>query len=359
MIISIGILAWNESESITGTINSLMNQSLFQEITTKKDLKIEVIAVPNGCTDNTAEKAGEALKQRAETLPENVFSWSVEVLSEPGKINAWNQFIHGFSNSEADYIILADADIIIDRPDTLKNMVSELERNKNAAVAVDMPRKHTEDKRNKTLSDRISLMLSGITRASPGQLTGQLYCARGPLLRQVHIPKGIIVEDGFIKQMVCTELMRKPCDNNLIIRAPEASHVFEAYTGIKDIFLNQRRQQIGHTVYTYLRDYLIQHIGEKDAGQIIAENNSSNPEWFRELIKQRVCQSRWWVMYPGAFSVRWRRLKNLSIMRRILAIPVATAAFLLDIAVLTAANQTLRKGQLASAWQDTKSSKLD
>ena len=359
MIISIGILAWNEEECIAGTLQSLLEQSLIRGLTPGGPVRVEVIVVPNGCTDTTAEKAALALRAGAETLPGDHFTWRVESVAEPGKVNAWNLYVHRFSRPDADLIFLMDADIRYDHVDTLASMVEALNRHPDASVAVDLPVKHVATKTRKSLLDRISLAVSGMTQAAPGQLTGQLYCARGPLLRRVHMPLGLLVEDGFLKQMLCTDLMRGPCDNNRVVRAPEASHVFEAYTSVKDVFLNQRRQQIGHAVYTYLRDYLRDRVGEQDAGQIIAENNARDPDWFRALIRERVARGGAWVMYPGAFAVRWRRLRNLPPLRALLRLPVATAAFLMDVAVLVAANRRLRGGQLAGVWQDTKSRNLN
>lgn len=358
MIVSIGILAWNEEECIGDTLRSLLAQSLIRDLTPAAERRVEVVVVPNGCTDATAARASAALKEGAAGLPRGAFSWRVESVAEPGKVNAWNLLVHRFSDPAADFVVLMDADIRFDHPDTLANMALALARDAHAAVSVDLPRKHVAGKARKSLFDRISLAVSGMTQAAPGQLTGQLYCARGALLRRVHMPLGLLVEDGFLKQMLCTDLMRSPCDNSRVVRAPDAAHIFEAYTRVLDIFFNQRRQQIGHAVYTYLRDYLAERVGVKDAGQIIAANNARDPDWFRALIRERVKRGGWWVMYPGAFSVRWRRLGNLPFMQAVLRLPVALAAFLMDVVVLVAANHRLRSGQLAGVWKDTKSTAL-
>lgn len=355
MKISVGILAWNEEDCIGGTVRSLLAQSLVRELGPAGDQQVEVIVVPNGCTDTTAQQAATALQQGASALPSGVFSWRVESVAEPGKVNAWNLFVHRFSHPQADYIFLMDADILLAHPDTFKNMVLTLEQNAHAFVATDLPQKHIAGAGRKSIADRISLAVSGMTQAVPGQLTGQLYCGRGPVLRRVFMPLGLVVEDGFLKQMLCTEMMRKPCDNSRVVRAPNATHVFEAYTRVKDVFRNQRRQQAGHAVYTYLRDYLLEHVGEKDAGEILAENNARDPEWFRVLIRERVARSGRWVMYPSAFTVRWRRLRNLSPVQALVRLPVVLVAFLMDVVVLVAANHRIRSGQLAGIWPDTKS----
>ncbi len=358
MIISIGILAWNEAECIGGTLRSLLDQSLIRELSPSGDRSVEVVVVPNGCTDDTASLAAATLRHAAGSLPDRFFFWRVEEVAESGKVNAWNQFVHRFSHPKADYVFLMDADIRLDHPDTLSNMALALAHDAHAAVSTDLPRKHIAAKRRKSLFDRMSLAVSGVTQAAPGQLTGQLYCARGALLRRVHMPLGLLVDDGFLKQMLCTNLMREPCDNRRVVRAPDASHVFEAYTGLKDVFLNQRRQQIGHTVHTYLREYLTEHVGEKDAGELIAANNACDPDWFRALIRERIRRGGWWVIYPGAFAVRWRRLRNLSPRQAVIKWPATAAAFLLDVAVLVAANRKLRSGRLAAVWQDTRSTAL-
>ncbi|MEI8205629.1 MAG: glycosyltransferase [Kiritimatiellales bacterium] len=358
MIISIGVLAWNEEECIATALQSLLDQTLTRELADHAEDRIDVVVVPNGCSDRTDERAAETLRNGAASLPPDRFTWRVESLREPGKVNAWNQFVHRFSNPAADFIFLMDADIRFTHPDTLKNMLRSLKQTALAEAATDLPQKHILFKPRKTIFDRISLAIGQITQTAPAQLTGQLYCARGPLLRRIHMPLGLMVEDGFLKHMICTDLFTQPPDNRRIIRAPNASHVFEAYFRIQDIFNNQRRQQIGHCIYTYLRDCLKSASGKKDAGELIAENNARDPDWFRKVIRERVQQGGWWVIYPGAFSGRFKRLRNLSPGQAVLRFPVAVVAFLMDAIVLLAANHRLRSGQLAGVWKDTKSAVL-
>ena len=358
MIISIGILAWNEESSIGAALQSLLEQTLIRELADHAEDRLEVVVVPNGCSDRTDEKAAEALRTGAATLPAERFSWRVESLREAGKVNAWNQFVHQFSNQAADYVFLMDADISFTHPDTLKNMVLALIKTPKAEASTDLPQKHILFKSRKTLGDRLSLAIGQITQKAPAQLTGQLYCARGPMLRRIHMPLGLMVEDGFLKHMICTNLFTQKPDNKRIIRAPDASHVFEAYFRTIDIFHNQRRQQIGHCIYTYLRDYIKRFPRGKDAGELIAENNARDPEWFRHVIRERVQQGGWWVIYPGALGVRFKRLRNLSAGQAVLRFPVAVVAFLMDVVVLVAANRRLRSGQLAGVWKDTKTSVL-
>jgi glycosyltransferase involved in cell wall biosynthesis len=354
MLVSIGIMAWNEAEVIGTTLRSLLEQTIFRD-PAQASCRIEIIVVPNGCSDDTAKVAAEALSAGVAGLPPGRVAWRICDLTAPGKANAWNHFVHGFSDPAADFIVLMDADIRFTHPATLANMLAALARDPVACIATDLPQKHVQFKPRKSLFDRISLAIGQMTQAAPGQLTGQLYCARAGVLRRIHMPPGLIVEDGFIKQMVCTDMLTRPVDNRRIVRAADASHVFESYTRIVDVFNNQRRQQVAHTIYVYLREYLKGVIGEKDAGQIIAENNARDPEWFMTIVRERVKQGGWWVMYPGALAVRFQRLRNLPARTALLRLPVALVAFLMDLVILAAANRRLKKGQIKGIWKDTKS----
>ncbi len=357
MNISLGILAWNEAEVVATSLQSLFEQSLFGRLA-ELDARLQVVVVPNGCTDATASAASAALTACASGMPAGRLRWQVRELAEPGKANAWNHFVHEFADPAADYLFLMDADIRFSHPDTLLNMIRALERNPEAHVSTDLPQKHVLFKKHKSLCDRLSLAVGQMTQAAPAQITGQLYCARGGALRRIHMPPGLITEDGYIKFMICTDQMRSPSDNRRVVRAPDASHVFESYTRIRDVFFNQRRQQVAHAIYVFLRDYLAARVGERDAGEIVRDNNARDPDWYRQLIRERVAKGGWWVMYPGAFGVRFRRLKNLSFPQKIRKLPAALLGFLMDAVVLAAANITLKSGKLKGVWKDTKSHDL-
>ena len=84
-----------------------------------------------------------------------------------------------------------------------------------------------------------------------------------------------------------------------------------------------------------------------------------DPDWYRKLIRQRVAEGDWWVIYPGALTARFKRLANLSPARAFLGLPVALIGFLMDAVVLIAANRKLKSGSLVGIWKDTKTTRLD
>ena len=63
MIVSIGMLAYNEAAGIGKTISSLLAQSVFREASAAAQVSAwEIVVVPNGCTDDTAQVAEVALR---------------------------------------------------------------------------------------------------------------------------------------------------------------------------------------------------------------------------------------------------------------------------------------------------------
>lgn len=105
MKISIGILAYNEAESIADILHSLYEQSLLQDI--DRDKMVEIIVVPNGCKDNTATVAKNTLQNLSTQLDSALFQWQVYEVSEAGKSNAWNLFIHLVRVTEASHVFEA------------------------------------------------------------------------------------------------------------------------------------------------------------------------------------------------------------------------------------------------------------
>ena len=68
MIVSIGMLARNEAARIAHTLRSLLQQSVFcADGRTLPAAEWELIVVPNGCSDATAEAARAALASGATT----------------------------------------------------------------------------------------------------------------------------------------------------------------------------------------------------------------------------------------------------------------------------------------------------
>ncbi|MBD0346438.1 MAG: glycosyltransferase family 2 protein [Coleofasciculus sp. Co-bin14] len=349
--ISIGILAHNESVSISTTLQSLFQQSLFKESDPPKS--IEIIVVPNGCTDNTAEVSRTALTELVKQCAQPNVRDQVCEVDQPGKSNAWNLYVHKFSDPAADYLFLMDADIQFLDPNTLRNMIDCLEAAPDLWISVDKPVKDVSLKEKKNLIERLSVQVSkeslGDDNAPP--ICGQLYCSRAAKLRQIWMPPGLPVEDGFLLAMVTTDLFRSKEDCEWVKRAPSASHIFEAYINIPSLLRHEKRLLVGSTLNAYLFGYLWANCNEQqDAGSLIKHNNEQNPRWLHELIQQAIQENGWWLI-PQAFVFRrFEKLKYYHPLKAVLRFPFALLGFLVDLLLCFQANQQIHKGKALGYW---------
>src|SRR4051812_47872191 len=95
--LSIGVMAWNEEDSICTTLTSLFQQSVFARLAARGD-RCEVIVLANGCTDATVPLAQDFLAKMEREHPfAATFSARVMDLPEPGRNHTWNRFVHEFS----------------------------------------------------------------------------------------------------------------------------------------------------------------------------------------------------------------------------------------------------------------------
>lgn len=351
MKIAIGILAWNEETSIGVTLRSLAEQSLLA-LAESSGWEIEILVVPNACTDQTADAAQIALDSLRQDHP--AVQCAVHELVTPGKVNAWNETVHRLADPASDYLVFLDADIELLGLKTLENLVRLLEDDPCVQVATDRPVKHLEQKPHLNPLERLLIGAGAMTQATPGQLTGQLYCARYALLRQIVLPAGLIVEDGFLKQMICTHGFSHEVDNSLIQRAPDAAHVFECYTQVSAVLHHQIRQAIGHTIYTYLRDDLRKPGRPRPVFEELRARSEADPDWFPKLIRSEVARRGWWVMDTPSVTMRWRRVRFAKGSAKFHFLAIALLGLGVDLPVFLLANHKLRTGQIKGVWKDTR-----
>ena len=116
--LSVGILAYNEAASIATTIDSIFAQSFFHDVPAEVSA-VEVVCVPNGCTDDTAARARAAFDVALAGAPDGRVQCRVVELPRGGKTAAWNEFVHRISDPEADFLLLMDGDVRVGEPGRL------------------------------------------------------------------------------------------------------------------------------------------------------------------------------------------------------------------------------------------------
>jgi glycosyltransferase involved in cell wall biosynthesis len=354
MLISIGILAWNEADVIEKTLASLFEQSALRgPVGDVADAKWEVVVVPNGCTDDTAARAERALARLVAATGRNDIAWAVHEVAEAGKSNAWNRFVHDFSSPEAELIVMIDADIEFGEVETIANSVTALLGNPHAVVAVDQPLKDAVRKRRKTLLERFTVAASHAAGGGAPAIAGSFYCARASSLRQIWMPAGLAGEDGFLRAMIVTDCFRKPADDSRIIRAPHASHFFETLTSPGAIFRHEVRLTIGTALNCYLTWDLLLFATDPEgpgAGVLIRNRMARDPRWYPTLIDNAIRNHGWWVLPRGMLFRRFSGARRNQGVGRLKWFAIAVAGFLLDLPVFLAANRKLKKGKAIGYW---------
>ena len=347
--VSIGVIAWNEEEAIVPMLDSLFEQSFFVELA-KRKLSCEVFCVANGCSDRTAAVAAAAFdRQKHGNAQGDLVTSRVVELAERGKLNAWNHFVHKISARDAKILFFIDADIHLHHRETLWNMLVALEKDLQANVTVDLPRKDISFKSRRSLRERLSLGASEITGSASAQLCAQLYCIRAEIARNIYLPKDLgACEDGFIKHLVCTDFLTHAGVAERIRLAQPAEHTFEAYTSPLAIFKNQKRQIIGQTLIHILVDCYLKELPLPQRLQLAAtlkEQDRNDPSWLKRLIREHLQRTRFfWRLYPGLATHRLKSLAKLSPVNRLKCLPAAAAGSLVALLASWMAYRSLKNG---------------
>lgn len=354
MKISIGILAWNEAKTIGKTICSLFQQTLISPQTAFES-SLEIICIPNGCTDDTAQVAHKffdsCLAERPVSSPP--ITCRVVEIPEAGKSNAWNQYVHEASSDDADYLFLMDADIWFNNKNTLLRMLEALQTHPHARVAVDIPVKDIEHKKSKTSLDKLSLSLSTSLQNEFPTICGQLYCGKASCLRSIWLPRGITIEDGFLTKMIWTDELQIPNDYERIIRAAGACHLFEAYTTLRDILLHQRSIALGSAVNTVAYEYLKKQRGTGGAGPLIQKLNTADPAWLEKITARYLADRQDLFRMRFLSSPRFQRYAKKRGLNRIKNLPVLLTGVFMDNLVNLTARHFVRKKNDLHTWKRT------
>lgn len=345
-ILSIGILAHNEAKVIGRTIASLAGQSIMTAAcaTALGIDRIAVVVVPNGCSDDTATVAAAALA----ALPAHIAT-SVHDLAEPGKSNAWNQYVHAIAPADATMLTLMDADIEFATPDVLERLVRRLNDDPASAVATDRAIKDFRHKTFMTPLDRLSRRVSA-QQTGQGGLCGQLYCGRADILRRIWLPQGLPVEDGFIAAMLVTDGFTQQPDHDVIACVSDASHYYEPVTDIAGFVRHEARIIVGSVINAWLFTLLWEAGKQGHTGAFIHRRNTENPRWVEALCAEEKAERGRWLVPQTFVSWRFAPLRQQPLGRMAVRAPVALAATLAALPAVLRANAILRRSGASSHW---------
>ena len=348
--LTIAVRAWNEESVIRRTLESVFDQSLFEELDRRFEY-CEVLCIPNGCTDRTAEIAAEVFAEQQKSHPfARAFVCRVAEIREAGRNNTWNTIVHELADRGAQYLYIMDSDILFNRRETLFNMYAALLDNPFAAIASDRAIKDIAFKNHKSLLERLSLATTDMTSTIQGQITGQLYCIRAKVARQLYLPKDLgAPDDGFIKAVVCSDFFQCKVNPDRIVTAANASHIYEAYTSVREMLNNQKRQMIGQTTVHVLVDHLkaLPLEDKMDLAATLQRKERANPDWVKDLLRDHLRQTRFfWRLFPDVMTFRLRRWWRMRGHRRLTHFPAAAAGFIVTLIACWRAHRHFKLGQM-------------
>jgi glycosyltransferase involved in cell wall biosynthesis len=352
MLISIGVLAYNEEKNIGRTLASLFQQSIFTR-STGLDVQWQVIVVPNGCKDATAAVATQALQAEVAQVSTTSVSFVVEPLTKPGKSNAWNELIHRIADPRTEVFVLMDADIEFGHPDTIFHCVQRLLTEPHVRAVVDLPLKDFTRKPKLSLLERLSAKTSKANLAGNVGISGQFYCARGNTLRSVWMPVGLSVEDGFLAAMVITDGFREQPDPTRIVRAADATHYFEGLTRLRDVVQHEVRIVVGSVLNCHLCWDTLMFLTPPDgpgAGAMVKSLNESQPDWYTRMMTNMIVNRGRWTIPRGWVFERFGNWRRGGTFERWRGLPRRVVVLMFDAFVYWLANRKLRSGRAVGYW---------
>jgi hypothetical protein len=343
VVLSVGVMACNEEISLKPTLESLLRQSVFDQLAARH-FQCEIIVIANGCTDRTADVARELFARIQRPNPaSDLFTARVIEIPEAGRNNAWNRFVHEFSAVEARFLVSMHADILLHHRDALSSLVSSLERLPHVNASSGRRCADVLFKERKTFWERLALAGSPADGSSPVQLNGELICLRAPIAREIFLPRGLEGGfDRFVTQIVATNFLCEPFDARRITFVRDAAHICAAHVGPSEVLESKQRRMIGQTAAHVLLDYLRTRSNRERRclNETLRSHEAADTGWLEKLVARHVRRRRFFAhLFPGVLRVGRSRLHGL---RRLKHIPETAATFVLNVIACLRAHRSLR-----------------
>jgi len=179
------------------------------------------------------------------------------------------------------------------------------------------------------------------------------YCGWAAPLRDIWMPAGLSVEDGFLYGMILTDCFRKPIDQRKVTLAPNASYYYRTLTSPRAIFRHELRLVIGTTTNCYLMWDLLLFATDPDgpgAGVMIRNLMANDPNWYPALVRNAIRNHGWWVLPRGMLFRRFSKLRPHFSWISVRRLAIAVIGFLFDLPVFLVANSKLKRTDVIGYW---------
>ena len=146
-----------------------------------------------------------------------------------------------------------------------------------------------------------------------------------------------------------TDILQSPINPYRVILAESAAHTFEAYTQLSRLLKHERWLIAGSSANDLLLKHLYQQgLRGSNASCYIRQRNQ-NARWFCELVAEEA-QHRRWLIPPSVLTRRFVSLFKKPLWTAVLMLPVAIAAFFVDIWLAYLTNRDLHRGAALKYW---------
>lgn len=293
--VDIGVFVHNEEKNIIRMIHELSEQDLLKD----KKLSVCVTLLANGCSDNSVPVAVNLIEKLG-------LNETIQVLNfeEGGKSRTWNRFVHEVSRKDADYLIFADCDIYFTRNDVLSALVEKLVSDSQLKAVSSRPVKDLAiSGEHLSVVDKIILSSGGGLNDWKRSICGQLYITKADVAKNIHMPIGLPVEDGFMRAMILTDGFMSQEDVTKIDGDENIFHIYESERTVRALIKHQSRIVIGSAInaviYKHLRYFEVPERKE------ILKQASRDELWLQRLIASELPK---WPFAWVPFSFLTKRL---------------------------------------------------
>ncbi len=333
-----GIFAHNEERDLPLLLGDICRQDILES----EEAGVEFHLLANACTDGTVEMAhrfGECAP-----LAGKLF---VHDLAEGGKSRTWNRFVHDIAPQGADILGFLDADIRLADTGLLSGLVNGLARREDLKAFVSRP---VADRAGATTWIARAIAGGGGTSGDWRRaICGQCYLLRAEAARNIHMPVGLPVEDGFLRAMLLTDCMERLDGPMTIDGDPELSHLFEPERTLPGFLRHQERIVVGSAVNTALFTAL--RTEPEGTRAAVLERAAEEPGWLGQCLREQLPNRQYgWVPWSFLFKRARYMMTNLRGAKDWLRLVRLPAYFCLDLIVYVRAQLKLARGIGENYW---------
>lgn len=276
--VDIGVFVYNEEKNISRILQEILKQNILDD----KRFSVSIYLLANGCSDNSVPIAIKEIEKFK--LDEFI---QVVNFEEGGKSRTWNKFVHQISRKDVDYLIFADCDIYFTQTNILKSLCEKLVSNSILQAASSRPVKDLAlTEQPLSLIDRIILASSGGLNDWRRSICGQLYITRADVAKNIYMPIGLPVEDGYMRAMIVTDGFKSEADLTKIEGDENIFHIYESERTITALIKHQSRIVIGSAINAIIYKHI--NSFQTSEKQNILNKASQDELWLQNLIRREL-----------------------------------------------------------------------